>query len=331
MDRVKIERVEAALDSLAPHEKECRMCPRECGVDRKAGEKGFCGSGSSATLSHAVLHFGEEPVLSGCEDCAREKPAQEPRRCGSGALFFSGCNLKCCFCQNFQISWLHWGRRVSERDLSSEMLGLQEKRALNINCVSPSHILVPILRALRRALREGLDLPLVYNSNAYEKPDVLKHLEDIVDIYLPDCKYFSPTLSQRYSQARDYFRWASAALEEMHRQQPRLVYDENGIAQKGLIIRLLVLPGQEKDAEIILEWIAHNLSRSVGISVMSQFCPCFKAPAELRRPLDPQGYQNIVERALHMGFEELFIQPAAFPAEDHRIPDFSRKDPFEWK
>jgi putative pyruvate formate lyase activating enzyme len=282
-------------------------------------------------LSHAVLHFGEEPVLSGCHDCAGgDADPLSPRKGGSGALFFSGCNLKCCFCQNYQLSWLNQGEEVTPEEIASLMLVLQEKGALNINLVSPTHIVVPLLKALKSAYARGLDIPLVYNSNGYEKSEVIQQLDGIVDVYLPDCKYFSPRLSQDLSGASDYFMYAASALLEMHRQHSRLACDEHEIARKGLIIRHLVLPGQSEDSIRILEWIASNFSPSVCLSLMSQYWPCFKAPASLQKTLDPEEYRKVVDKALDLGFDSLFIQPELFAPEEHRTPDFNRKDPFEW-
>lgn len=330
MKEQKIGRIDTALGRLGENETECRLCPRECGVNRKKGDEGFCQTTNQVILSHAVLHFGEEPVLSGCHDCAEHNAGASPQKGGSGALFFSGCNLKCCFCQNYQLSWLNRGKEISPEEIASHMLALQEKGALNINLVSPTHIVMPLLKALKLAYAQGLNIPLVYNSNGYEKREIIQHLDGIVDIYLPDCKYFSSRLSQNLSCASDYFTHAGPALLEMYRQQPTLVCDENEIARKGLIIRHLVLPGQSEDSLQVLEWIAQNLSLSVCLSLMSQYYPCFKAPAYLQKTMDPDEYRKVVDRAQDLGFEALFIQPEPFVPEEHRTPDFDRKDPFEW-
>ncbi len=325
-----MKRIDNALDRMSEHETACRLCPRECGVNRKKGEKGFCQISNHIILSHAVLHFGEEPVLSGCHDCVKGISEPLPTKRGSGALFFSGCNLKCCYCQNYQLSWLNQGEELSPEEIASCMLTLQEKGALNINLVSPTHIIIPLLKALKLAYAQGLNIPLVYNSNAYEKREVIQHLDGIADIYLPDCKYYSPRLSQDLSYASDYFTHAGPALLEMFRQQPALVCGENEIARKGLIIRHLILPGQSEDSLRIMEWIARNISPSVCISLMSQYWPCFKAPASLKKTLDPEEYRKVVDRALELGFDSLFIQPEPFAPEEHRTPDFDRKDPFKW-
>ncbi len=327
----KIEKIELALENLQSHEQNCRLCPQECGVNRGKGEKGFCKSGNKASLSHALLHFGEEPVLSGCNDWAKDKSKDTFQCAGSGTIFFSGCNLKCLFCQNYQLSWLNQGRSVSEEELAEKMIQLQEKGALNINLVSPTHLILPILKALRLACQLGLKLPVVYNSNGYEKAEVLKELEGIIDIYLPDLKYFSPRVAAKFSNAPRYFEQASSAVKEMHCQQPELILSEKEIASRGLIIRHLVLPGQTDDSLALLSWIAQNLSSSVCLSLMSQYRPCFKAPPEIQRSLTPEEYLQVRAKAEELGFEMMFIQPEPFAHSEHLVPDFNLEQPFKWK
>jgi putative pyruvate formate lyase activating enzyme len=326
----KLNKIDEALYHLIKHETECNLCPRECGVDRKSGEKGFCEAANHATLSHAILHFGEEPVLSGMFDCAEETEKANGTRSGSGALFFSGCNLKCSFCQNYQISWLNHGLELTHNDLATQMIDLQDKGALNINLVSPTHVLLPTLKAIQKAYIQGLHIPLVYNTNGYEKAEVIRYLEGIVDIYLPDFKYFSSQLSQSLSQASDYFHFASTSIREMFRQMPIFNCDSHGIATKGLIIRHLILPDQIDDSLKILEWIAQNCAEGVILSLMSQYKPCHKAPRSFQRTLRTEEYNRVVQAALALGFETLFIQPEPFTQEEHRIPDFERKNPFDW-
>jgi putative pyruvate formate lyase activating enzyme len=330
--RWKLELIDKALEALAPHEKACRLCPRRCGVDRTSVEPaGVCRTGRQAVVSHALLHFGEEPVLSGTRSAAEAAAGKSPGRIGSGTVFFAGCNLKCLFCQNFQLSWLLEGEPWSDRELAAAMLGLQEKGALNINFVSPTHVVLPILRALRLAVEEGLSLPLVWNSGGYDSVEVIRALEGIVDIYLPDLKYRSPALSKRYSGAPDYFEHASLALREMSVQQPVLKLDGAGNAVKGLIVRHLILPGHVDDTLEILEWLAANLSPHIGLSLMSQYHPCYKAPEELGRSLTVEEYRPAADLAVKLGFGRLFLQPEPFQPEEHLIPDFRRARPFRWK
>ncbi len=324
--------IDRALERLSPLETECTICPRMCRVDRKAAATGICRTGAEARVSHALLHFGEEPVLSGHEDCSRAIGVGVRASGGSGAIFFGGCNLKCLFCQNYQLSWLGEGLPVADAGLAAMMLDLQDRGALNINLVSPTHVVLPVLRALRIAWRRGgLSVPLVYNSNGYDNPDVLALLEGIVDIYLPDLKYVSSALSGRYSSAADYFDKASAAVREMSAQQPVLELDANGIARKGLIVRHLVLPGCAEDSIAVLRWIRGHLSPYIGLSLMSQYRPCYKAPEEIRRAVSPAEYRRVADTALELGFESLFLQPEAFAPDEHRVPDFDRKEPFDWK
>ncbi|NPV84049.1 MAG: radical SAM protein [Candidatus Aminicenantes bacterium] len=319
----KLEAIDRALDRLSPLEADCTLCPRHCHVDRTRGETGVCQTGSQARVSVGLLHFGEEPVLSG-----RGRPAGAR---GSGTIFFTGCNLKCLFCQNFQLSWLNEGELRTDEQLAELMLQLQQRGALNINFVSPTHVILPILRALKIAYRRGLSIPLVYNSNGYDSLEVVEQLRGIVDIYLPDLKYVSSELSRRYSSAPDYFEQARLALQEMYCQQPDLVIDEREIARQGLIIRHLVLPGSADDSIRVLEWIAENLSTGVGLSLMSQYHPCYKAPAEIQREITREEYHRVMQRALDLGFEHLFLQPEPFQQDEHLVPDFRRKDPFRWK
>lgn len=327
----KLERIQHALDTLSVHETECRLCPRECGVNRKKEAKGFCQSGNQASVSHTLLHYGEEPVLSGHSRGNTEKTKIPGQLSGSGTIFFSGCNLKCLYCQNYQLSWLNHGEPIPDEELATRMLELQEKGALNINLVSPTHILLPILRALRIAYDQGLHLPVVYNSNAYEKAEVIKCLEGIIDIYLPDLKYFSPELSSRLSGAPDYFHHASQAIQEMYCQQPFLRLSEENVATQGLIIRHLVLPGQTADCSAVLEWIAHNISPYVCLSLMSQYHPCYNAPREINRVVSSGEYISVRAKAEELGFETMFLQPEPFAPEDHLFPDFNLESPFKWE
>jgi len=332
MTHQKIARIERALEYLSGHESCCALCPRECRVNRKEGELGICRSGTRASVSHALLHYGEEPVVSGTRGVSPDAGQfldVQPQ--GSGTIFFTGCNLKCLFCQNYQLSWLAHGRTVADEELAAMMLDLQKKRAHNINLVSPTHLILPILRALKLAFGQGLNIPIVYNSNGYEKVEVLEKLAEIIDVYLPDLKYYSPEVAGKFSGASDYFSHAHLAVQEMFFQQPALVLDEQEIALKGLIIRHLVLPGQTADSLAILDWLARHLPRSIPLSLMSQYHPCFNAPPEIQRHLRTDEYQAVLAKANELGFESLFIQPEGFALDEHLVPDFSRPDPFRWR
>ena len=313
----KQEQVRRALERLSPFETSCTLCPRDCRVDRTKGSEGVCRTGHLAAVSHALLHFGEEPVISG--------------RSGSGTIFFAGCNLKCLFCQNYQLSWLLEGGPVTDGELAAIMLDLQKKGAHNINLVSPSHVVLPVLRALRIALEEGLDIPLVWNSNGYDSVEVVQALEGIVDIYLPDLKYYSPALSKRYSAAPDYFAKASEAVREMALQRPALDLGGDGTARKGLVVRHLMLPGAVDDTLVLVKWIGENLSPYIGLSLMSQYHPCFRAPEEIQRGVSPEEYRRAADAALALGLDHLFLQPEPFRADEHLVPDFRKEKPFRWK
>jgi putative pyruvate formate lyase activating enzyme len=313
----KRELVGKALDRLAPLETACTLCPRACRVDRTKGAEGVCRTGRLASVSHALLHFGEEPVISG--------------KAGSGTIFFTGCNLKCLFCQNYQLSWLLEGEPATDERLAAMMLGLQAKGAHNINLVSPTHVILPILRALGIALDEGLDIPLVWNSNGYDSLEVVQALEGIVDVYLPDLKYRSPSISKRYSAAADYFAHASEAVKEMSLQQPALDLGPGGTARKGLVVRHLVLPGAGEDTLAILKWIRERLSPFIGLSLMSQYHPCFRAPEEIQRGVSAEEYRRAADEALALGLDHLFLQPEPFREDEHLVPDFRKEKPFRWK
>jgi putative pyruvate formate lyase activating enzyme len=329
MNEAKLIRIERALAALSPQESECALCPRACRVDRRGGPAGYCRTGTRAGVASALLHFGEEPVLSGIHDCA-ETGTEIPRR-GSGTIFFSECNLRCLYCQNYQISWQGRGRPVDDEELAGMMLDLERRGALNINLVSPTHVILPILRALRIAVERGLSLPIVYNSNGYERVETVERLAGIVDIFLPDCKYALAGLAARLSGAPDYFEQARPALQEMFGQKPDLVLDSTGLAVSGTIIRHLVLPGQVPNSLAVLDWLAETFRPSVALSLMSQYRPCWRAPEDLGRPLTPGEYRTVFDRARALEFDPLFAQPGLFTDGDHLNPDFDRNRPFRWK
>ncbi len=241
----------------------CRMCPRACGADRPAGEEGACGLADVARVSSANLHHGEEPPISG--------------RRGSGTVFFTGCNLACVFCQNYPISQLRNGQPFSTAELARVMLRLQARGAHNINLVTPSHAVWPILEALAPAAEGGLEIPIVYNSSGYDASAALELLDGIVDIYMPDLKYGSDEVAARLSGADNYWATATWALCEMQRQVGDLVLDGDGLATSGVLVRHLVLPEDLSGTERVVRFIAAELGRSTAVSLMRQYFPANKA------------------------------------------------------
>lgn len=272
--------------------KKCLACPRECAVNREAGERGFCGVSNEYVIGSADLHFWEEPCISGMR--------------GSGAIFFSGCNMRCVFCQNRDISREVRGRMYSEDELISKMLELQERGAHNINLVTATPYALFLAKTLEKVKNE-LEIPIVYNCGGYESIDGLRALEGLVDIYLPDFKYFDEKLARAYSNAPDYATVVGRALIEMHRQVGRLALDENGMATSGLIVRHLVLPSCREDSKKALEYIAELLPvEDVTLSLMRQYTPDFSdadAPANLRRRLTSFEYDDVLDYALSLGFD----------------------------
>ncbi len=283
----------------------CTLCPRKCGADRET-VLGFCKVPWQIKAARAMLHFWEEPPISG------ER--------GSGAVFFSGCNLGCVFCQNFDISHKGSGKLISEERLLEIFLELEEKGAHNINLVNPTHYALALKAVLRKYKGR---LPVVYNSSGYERTETLKMLEGLIDIYLPDLKYISDDRSEKYSNAKDYFSFASKALIEMKRQVPENIFDENGIMQKGLIVRHLVLPKNTKQSMLILDWIAENLGTDTALSIMCQYTPYGETEGfrELQRKITEREYEKVLCYAYDLGFETVFSQEFS-SANEEFIPEF---------
>ena len=285
----------------------CRLCPRECGINRQINT-GFCGAGDDMRIAKMMLHKWEEPCISGTK--------------GSGAIFFSGCTLRCCFCQNEKISTCQTGDIYTERQLADKMLWLQDDGAHNINLVTAGHFTHRVIKALDMA-KPQLKIPVVYNCSGYEKVETLRMLKGYVDIYLPDIKYYSPQLSKRYSQAENYFEYASQAVKEMYNQVGEIQLDEAGIIQKGLIIRHLVLPTHTDDTIAILKWIRTNLPHDkILISLMSQYLPMHKAHRfeEINRRLTPDEYKKAENAMRVLGFDGYTQAPES--SDKCYIPDF---------
>ena len=283
----------------------CRLCPRECGVDRSAF-RGFCGMGEAPRLARAALHQWEEPCISG--------------KNGSGTIFFSGCSLKCVYCQNYEISHNLFGKDISDRRLCEIFEELKNAGANNINLVNPTHYALKIADILKTSKPS---IPVVYNTGGYEKVQTLKQLDGLVDIYLTDLKYYDSAVSLKYSEAADYFEKAFEALKEMKRQQPCDIYNENGIMQKGVIIRLLILPGNISQTIKLLDLIADNFSNDTVISLMSQYTPCGRAEEypTINRRISKREYKTVKDRLLSLGFENAYIQELSSSKEEY-IPPF---------
>jgi putative pyruvate formate lyase activating enzyme len=294
----------------------CELCPRQCGVNRLKGQKGYCGAGDKAIVAHYGPHLGEEPPISG--------------KSGSGTIFFSFCNLRCVFCQNYQISQDGMGRELSLKRLTEMFLDLQGRGCHNINLVSPVSYTPHIAMAIVDAKKEGLAIPVVYNTNAYESAEALKTLDGLIDIYLPDFKYWNPSVAEKLSDApkgKAYPDFAKAALLEMKRQVGNLAV-ENEIATRGLLVRHLVLPGGLAGSKEILQWIGQNLGTETFISLMSQYYPVHKAETIplLRRKIRQEEYDMVVDYLIGEGFKNVFIQETT--SAPLFVPDFDEREPF---
>ena len=287
----------------------CTLCPRECHVDRSSEKKGFCGMDGTIYLARAALHMWEEPCISGTK--------------GSGAVFFSGCGLRCCFCQNHDIAIGSRGLAVSVERLGEIFLELKEKGAANINLVTGAHYVPQIIEALKLARMQGMDLPVVYNSSGYEKLETLKLLEGYVDIYLPDLKYMEPDLAQKFSHAPDYVERAKAAIKEMVRQSGSCQFGEDGYIRRGTIVRHLILPGHTKNSRKVLRYLHETYGEDIYISIMNQYTPVreFGEFKELNRKVTKREYEKILDAAVEMGIQNGFIQEGETASESF-IPEF---------
>ena len=288
----------------------CRLCPRDCGAKRSEGHRGRCGVTDTLRVARAALHYWEEPCISGEN--------------GSGAVFFSGCNLGCVFCQNRDISDGRAGKDISPERLLEIFFSLKKQGAANINLVTPSHYLPALAPVLQEARASGLDLPIVYNTGGYEYPEALRLLDGLVDIYLPDFKYMDPALAARYSQAPDYPDRAKEALAEMVRQTGEAVFDEAGMMKRGVIVRHLALPGQLSDSMSVLAYLHETYGEQIFLSIMNQYTPMpgiGKMFPELGRKLSEEEYDTLVDYAVLLGVENGFIQEGD-TAEESFIPPF---------
>lgn len=262
---------------------ECTICPNNCKVNRKIGEIGICKATDRIKVALSSLHYWEEPCISG--------------KNGSGTIFFSNCNMKCKFCQNYKISQEGKGKEVTIEELANIFLSLQEKKANNINLVTPTIYAYQIIEAIKIAKCKGLVLPIIYNSNGYENVQTIKDLNGYIDVYLPDLKYYYDDIAIKYSGVKNYFENASLAIMEMYKQVGSPILDKNGIIKKGLIIRHLVLPNNIENSKQVIKWIKENIDPNVYISVMAQYFPCYKSKEieELNRKLSIEEYEEIEE------------------------------------
>lgn len=287
----------------------CEICPRRCGVNRRAGEMGACRAPAAPMLARAGLHMWEEPCLSGTR--------------GSGTVFFSGCSLGCVYCQNAEISGGECGVTVAPSRLADIFLEMEAAGAHNVNLVTPTHYAPLLCEAIPLARSRGLTLPIVYNSGGYERVETLRLLRGLIDVYLPDFKYADPALAARYSSAPDYPEVARAALDEMLAQQPRPVLDGNGLMQRGVIVRHMMLPAAYRNSHDVVKYLA-TLRDSVYISLMSQYTPMAGVGArfpELSERVRDKDYRRLVAYAVRLGIENAYVQEGG-AAEESFIPPF---------
>lgn len=283
------EKITVARDRL----RRCNLCPRSCGIDRTVEKTGVCRTGDRAVVYSFAPHFGEENPLVG--------------RCGSGTIFFSNCNLRCVFCQNSDISLRGRGREVCDHELADMMLALQARGCHNINLVTPSHVVPQILSAVRIAALRGLRIPLVYNTSAYDSLETLSLLDGVIDIYMPDFKFWEPAVARRFTRAEDYPAKARAAIKEMHRQVGDLILDDRGVALRGLLVRHLVLPQGLAGTAPIMQFLAHDISTQTYVNIMQQYRPYGKARsmAGIHRPVTSGEFAQAIAVARQHGLRRL--------------------------
>ena len=289
--------------------KSCRLCPRACGVNRTAGNVGYCKAGEEIKIARAALHYWEEPPISG--------------KNGSGTVFFSYCNMGCVFCQNYGISHEHHGRTVTEGELAEIFIDLQKSGANNINLVTPTHYVPQIKSALITAKKNGLTVPIVYNCGGYESVEALKTLDGLVDIYMPDMKYYSDKYALKYSNAPGYFGYACEAIEEMYRQTGKNTFDENGLMKSGVLVRHMLMPGMLFDSKKILDYLYGKYGDNIYIGIMNQYTPMPNAEKfpEINRRVDKRYYETLVDYAGKIGITNAFVQSGEAIGESF-IPEF---------
>ena len=291
--------------------KNCCLCPRKCGINRYE-QKGFCGANNKLKIAHYSLHMWEEPVISGDT--------------GSGTIFFSNCNMKCMYCQNKKISLYGYGKYTSLKRLEEIMMELQDKGANNINLVTPTHYVPQIAKVLKRIKNKSLNIPVVYNTSSYENVGTLMMMNNLVDIYLADLKYYDDELALKYSFCTDYFETATMAIDEMFRQVGGLQISEDGLLKKGVIVRVLILPGHIEDAKNIINYLYKTFGDSIIISIMNQFTPVNKCKYDnLNRKVTDDEYNEVIDFAAELGIVNAFVQEGD-AAEESFIPDFDKNN-----
>ena len=289
----------------------CNLCPRKCLVNRNKGELGFSKSGNKIKIAKAYLHMWEEPPITGKK--------------GSGTIFFSGCNLRCIFCQNYYISEMNNGVEISVDRFSKVCLDLQSRGATNINLVTPTHYVPLIVDGIKLAKKNGLCIPIVYNSSGYENVDTIKMLDGIVDVYLPDFKYYSDELAIKYSGCKDYFKCASLAIDEMVKQKEKCLFDDDGNIVSGVIIRHLIIPSRIDDSKRILKYLFNKYGDKVYFSIMNQYTPVKKFNlSELNRVVSNFEYDEVINYAWKIGIRKAFIQDGKTQSESF-IPKWDFK------
>lgn len=286
----------------------CKLCPRKCAINRRI-RTGVCGSSNTVKVARASLHYFEEPSISGVN--------------GSGTIFFSGCNLKCCYCQNKDISWENLGREITVERLAEIMLELQSKKAHNINLVTPTHFVPSIIEAIKLAKEKGLNIPIVYNTSGYEDVLTLKLLAPYIDIYLTDFKYFSNDLGKKFSKCSNYFNITSKALDEMYRQTGKNEFNKDGLMTKGIIVRCLILPTLSDDTKKIIEYVYKKYQDNVYLSIMNQYTPVSynKDYSFLNQTLSDIEYDEVIDYAVDLGIKNAYIQEGETCSESF-IPPF---------
>jgi len=289
----------------------CRLYPRNCSVNRNCGEIGYCNAPNEITIAKYYLHQWEEPCITG--------------KNGSGTIFFTYCNLRCLFCQNYKISSLNYGKTISVERFSEICLELQDIGATNINLVTPTHFVPLIIDGIKKSRENGLVIPIVYNSSGYENVDTIKMLEEIVDIYLPDFKYYSDEYALKYSGCKNYFKYAKDALDEMVRQKGSCQFDREGNIISGVIVRHLLIPEMEEESKKILKYLYDSYGDKIYISIMNQYTPVRKCKFdELNNRVASFIYEDIIDYAWNIGIRNAFIQEEGTQSESF-IPDFDVK------